>query len=144
MKVNSVVKIPVVLTKMDKRSWEIPDKNDPNKKIAGVVNTLRGVLVPSDPNIDPAFLKEIEFSIYDNNPDQPGIAEISKTLYRNEERFEKGEVFAMVDAYMAPKVNRDGIVTIYSPYVNAIEVKTPETEEEKAQVLAASRKNVRL
>jgi hypothetical protein len=142
MKIQSTCKIPVLLTDVKKRDWSVVDKETGRTRV-GTVNTLCGVIIPENPNQDPSLLKEIEFNIYDNNPDIIGTAELSKTFYRNEQKFAEGNVYAIVETYMAPKYNNNGLVTFFSPYVNGIQVLTP-SDEDRPNVIAATRRKEQL
>lgn len=137
MKTQTTCRIPVLITGVSKRDWKIVDKETGNER-SGVVNTLQGVMIPENPATDPAYLKRVEFNIYDNNPQIIGTAEVCKTFYSNEEKFKKGEVYAQVETYMAPNVGKDGKVSFFKPYVNNIQVVST-SDEERPSVLAAAR-----
>lgn len=137
MKTQTTCRIPVLITGVSKRDWKIVDKETGNER-SGVVNTLQGIMIPENPATDPAYLKRIEFNIYDNNPQIIGTAEVCKAYYSNEDKFKKGEVYAQVETYMAPNVSKDGKVSFFKPYVNNIQVVST-SDEERPNVLAAAR-----
>lgn len=137
MKVQSTCKFPVLITNVDKKPWKVVDKETGAER-SGTFNILRGVMIPENPEIDPALLREIEFSIHDNSPETMGVAEVSKVFWKNEDKFKKGEVYAMVETYMSPKIMKDGFISMFSPYVNNVELITP-SDEDRPRVIAATK-----
>ena len=137
MKTQTTCRLPVLITGVSKRDWSVTDKETGNTR-SGVVNVLQAVMIPENASVDPAYLKRIEFNIYDNNPQIIGTAEVCKTFYANEDKFKKGEVYAEIETYMAPNVGKDGKVGFFKPYVNNIQVVSP-SDEDRPNVLAATR-----
>jgi hypothetical protein len=132
MNFQNTCKIPVVLTsKPYERQWESKDKVTGEAK-KGSVSVIRGVMIPPNADADPSSLKEIEFNISTSKIGgaEKNAFEVMEVYYENKGNFESGKSYAMIETYMGPRLNKDGVVSFFSPWINDLEVITTSTEDQ--------------
>lgn len=134
---QNTLKFPVVITsKPYERSWESKEVDaQTGKKKTGSVSVIRGILIPENAEADPSTLKEVEFNISTNKNygAKKSAFDIMDVYYENKDKFAKGEVYAEVETYMGPRLNNQGVVSFFSPWIHDLKIVNT-NEEDKSLV----------
>lgn len=139
MNIDQVCKISLLVTSPPgKRSYEYTDNRGIKRKNEKPV--LRGTLIPSDPNATQASLKKAEFSITEASDSgaKKNTVDITMLYAKHQDKLDNGEAYMVAEVFMGPNINRQsGMVTMYIPTINDVEVLFPTNETEAAQIKAA-------